>query len=173
MHLPFLSFFSSIIIFLGFGCKCRYRSRTIQDTGFLGKGTNSELKCAKCPNKHAPTRDGRFCIKCPVNASVTDTGCKCPDNGYIMIEREVNGKLLGTANCVKCAPGSKPSPDRTQCEPCLYYPIIDGQNESCNCSNLIGGLCLPPNYKSDGFDGITFSPTQLRFVYFFSSYDKY
>ena len=41
-----------------------------------------------------------------------------------MIEREVDGKLLGTANCVKCAPGSKPSLDRTQCEPCLYYPII-------------------------------------------------
>ena len=116
--------------------------------------------------KHAPTRDGRYCIKCPDNANVTESGCKClPEtgSGYILIEREVDGKLLGTAKCVKCAPGSKPSLDRTQCEPCLYYPIIDGQNESCNCSNLIGGLCLPPNYKSDGFDGITFSPTSLRY----------
>ena len=80
---------------------------------------------------------------------ITDTGCQCDrENGHILVERAVNGKLLKTAQCIKCAPGSMPSKDQMKCQPCLYNPILKNINQSCNCT-LIGGLCLPVNYKSD------------------------
>ena len=136
---------------------CSFNSRTIQDTGFFGRRAVNgiQLECSKCAPGEAPTREGRFCIECPKIANATDAGCQCP-SGYILQEREVNGSLLSKARCVKCASGSIPSKNQDKCQPCLYNPILKGYNQTCECT-LIGGMCLPLNYKSDG---LPYSPSQ-------------
>ena len=50
-------------------------------------------------------------------------GCECP-SGQILIERDIDGKLLPTAKCVECTDGAQPSKDKTICQPCLYSPIL-------------------------------------------------
>ena len=82
------------------------------------------------------------------------------------MERDRNGKLLSTAKCVECTENSQPSWDGTICQPCLFHPVLETGKNSCNCS-LIGGLCLPANYRNEGGHK---SPTSKdSYVYFPSS----
>ena len=87
----------------GLGCTCDRHSRIIHDVGYYGRRTGREyLECEKCPENHVPTQDKRFCIACP------SQGCTCPP-AHIWVERQVNGQLQNQAECIQCAPGSKPS----------------------------------------------------------------
>ena len=120
-----------------------------------------QLECEKCPENHVPTRDKRFCIKCPKEAKILPDGCTCP-TGQILIERATNGKLLNEASCVQCANGSKPNMDGSACVPCLYEPILKDLDPHCNCS-LTGGLCLPLSYRSDIDISPSSADTSIRF----------
>ena len=150
------------MIFLGFGCTCDQNSRIIHDVGYYGRRSGLEqLECEKCPENHVPTRDKRFCIKCPKEAKILPDGCTCPI-GQILIERATNGKLLNEASCVQCANGSKPNMDGSACVPCLYEPILKDLDPHCNCS-LTGGLCLPLSYRSDIDISPSSADTSIRF----------
>ena len=140
----------------GLGCTCDRHSRIIHDVGYYGRRTGREyLECEKCPENHVPTQDKRFCIACP------SQGCTCPP-AHIWVERQVNGQLQNQAECIQCAPGSKPSIDGLSCVPCLYQPILKDLGTTCNCT-LTGGLCLPPSYRGQIDVPLSNQDTIVRF----------
>lgn len=134
----------------------------MQDTGYFGRRTGvPSLECKRCPGSdQVPTKDGKFCISCPLQQAKNGI-CECPPN-HILIERDIDGKLLPAAKCVQCTLGT--FLDNNACKPCLFAPILqDRQDPQCNCT-LVGGLCLPTNYKSElQFTGPT---NQANFVDF-------
>ena len=145
------------VILAGVGCRCVDGARIIQDTGFYGIRTGTfPLECESCVNDQVPTKDGRSCISCPSEARSESRGCQCPP-GFILVERNTNGRLLTTAKCVECTSGSQPSADGTVCEPCLFHPVLkDNKVHGCNCT-LVGGLCLASNYRTETV--ISYTPT--------------
>uniref|UniRef100_A0A8D0HDF1 Transmembrane protein 67 n=1 Tax=Sphenodon punctatus TaxID=8508 RepID=A0A8D0HDF1_SPHPU len=89
--------------------------------GFKKVSNNAgpSVTCEKCPeNMNGVTRDGWGCISCP-HSLTTEGKCKCPVN-EILVERDVNGKLLERASCILC----------------------DGKEQSFAASNVLGNRCV-------------------------------
>ncbi|XP_037984807.1 meckelin isoform X2 [Motacilla alba alba] len=132
----------------GSSCECEpgYRMVSSND-GF-------SVTCEKCPeNMSGVTRDGWNCITCP--KGLTSKGnCKCPNN-EILVERSVDGVLLGEALCIHCN-GSEQSfsasdASGSRCIRCEKTFIQVSKSCDCNSPNILtGGLCflaregLPP-----------------------------
>ncbi|XP_075776499.1 meckelin isoform X2 [Pelodiscus sinensis] len=102
--------------------------------------------CEKCPESmNGITEDGWNCITCPKGLT-TEGKCKCAIN-EILVERDVNGKLLNKALCILCD-GSEPSFSASdilgnRCVRCEQTFI--NISKSCDCSDpntLTGGLCF-------------------------------
>ena len=129
---------------------------TTQENGYYLKDRQEArgLVCKKCVGGKVTTGDGRGCIGCQTGLDSTGTRClPCP-RGHIRVERSLDGIILGTVQCVKCAPGSAPDPAGVICQPCANYPLVTTQDNThslntkpdCSC-NLRAGLCLPDNLE--------------------------
>ncbi|KAG8288713.1 Meckelin [Homalodisca vitripennis] len=57
------------------------------------------------------------------------------------IERNLDGSLLTTKQCLRCATGTRPSPDQTACVPCPIN-VINGKS-SCSCPSSSHDLLAP------------------------------
>uniref|UniRef100_A0A1B6EQU8 Meckelin n=1 Tax=Cuerna arida TaxID=1464854 RepID=A0A1B6EQU8_9HEMI len=135
-------------------CICNELSRKIR------KNKEEQLECISCKIGHIATRDGHYCISCTnstqefsnnVTLSTSNTKssmCVKCSSDEIEVERNLDGSLLPTIQCLRCATGTRPSPDQTVCVPC---PInaFNGKS-SCSCPSnshdlLAPGVCASHN----------------------------
>uniref|UniRef100_A0A8C3XKR5 Transmembrane protein 67 n=1 Tax=Chelydra serpentina TaxID=8475 RepID=A0A8C3XKR5_CHESE len=124
----------------GISCVCLPGFRMVSNNG------GPSVICEKCPdNMSGVTEDGWNCITCPKGLT-TEGKCKCAIN-EILVERDVNGKLLNEALCIRCD-ANEPSFSASnvlgdRCIRCEQTFI--NISESCDCLDpniLTGGLCF-------------------------------
>ncbi|KAH1177035.1 meckelin isoform X1 [Mauremys mutica] len=124
----------------GISCACLPGFKMVSNNG------GPSVICEKCPeNMSGVTEDGWSCITCPKGLT-TEGKCKCAIN-EILVERDVNGKLLNEALCIRCD-ANEPSFSASnvlgdRCIRCEQTFI--NISESCDCSDpniLTGGLCF-------------------------------
>lgn len=115
-----------------------------------------QIWCAACPKGKYPSLEKRACISCANSSLSPETGrCECTSDS-ILVERAANGSQILESFCVKCATGTKPSPDRTRCVPCL----IPGKN--CTCTTRFG-VTMPNNECVETLQFATFGFNQESF----------
>ncbi|RZF41616.1 hypothetical protein LSTR_LSTR000330 [Laodelphax striatellus] len=134
--------------------------------------------CAPCSRGEVPTTDKMSCIPCTnlseiqnlnaISASSRTICDKC-SKSEITVERQIDGKLLQTQTCFKCAEGTKASDDSRTCKPCT--------NETCVCpitthERLNGDLCSPRSFipawlDESGSHMITYNKAALTIESFY------
>ncbi|XP_056142398.1 meckelin [Lampris incognitus] len=126
----------------GLNCECETGYRILTSNG-------ASITCQQCPaDKPAVTEDGFGCIRCP--GSLSDAGtCQC-SKGSVLVERDVQGNLLGEARCEMCNGDdpalSVPNSSGDRCERCQVSFINTTLSCACGSSNIpAGGLCFPLN----------------------------
>ncbi|XP_069477453.1 meckelin [Ambystoma mexicanum] len=101
--------------------------------------------CQECPENMGVSSDGWNCIRCPTVLTVQGK-CWCPP-GDILVERDVNGTLLETAECSSCnSDGPSFSSADTLGNRCVRCEeSFINVTRSCSCAEpniLTGGLCF-------------------------------